>query len=109
VQLERNGVKLKWRAVPLRSEREQSPAKAEPKAASVVAKQAETRTARPATKPAATHPWRVQRIGSARRRAERLVVGDSGRPPLRSGLPASPTTRRRENNQQPRGHFLLSS
>ena len=40
-----------------------------------------------------------------------LAVGDSGRPSLRSGLPASPTARhggKRENNQ-PRGHFHLSS
>jgi hypothetical protein len=38
-----------------------------------------------------------------KRRAKPKAAGDSGRPPLR--FPASPATRRRENNRQPRGHF----
>lgn len=111
VQLEHQGVKLKWRAVA---------AVAKPAPAAAPAKRAaEKRETTPATthggngKPGADHPWRRQRIGSvrgdlARRREEPLVVGDSGRPPLRSGLPASPTTRGREH-KQPRGHFHLSS
>jgi hypothetical protein len=101
VQLERNGVKLKWRELANRPVL----AKAKPAGGS--------KAARPETKPATTHPWRVQRIGSARRWVQRrremsLVVVASGRPSLRSGLPASPTTNDRENNN-PRGHFLLSS
>lgn len=103
VQLERGGQKLKWRALPSRPVR----VKAKPIVRPM--------NPRPASKPAANHPWRGQRIGSvrrarARRRAERLGMGDSSRPPLRSGLPASPTPRRRaNNNNQPRGHYLLSS
>jgi len=102
VQMERGGVKLKWRALPGRPVR----AKARPPVGSPAPWTA--------SKPAASHPWRVQRMGSVRRalerrNAERLVVGDSGRPPLRSGLPASPTTRRGTNNNKPRGHYLLSS
>ena len=111
VQLERQGVKLKWRTVAVG---------AKPAAAAVPAKLPAQKKATPAAtgnggggKPAADHPWRTQQIGSvhgalARRRELPLVVGDSGRPPLRSGLPASPTTRGRKH-KQPRGHFLLSS
>jgi hypothetical protein len=95
VQLVRGGVKLKWRELAGRAGREQAKPAATPKQPAVE------------SKPAANHPWRVQQIGSVRRAmkrrgGERRVVGDSGRPPLRSGLPASPTTR-------PRGHYLLSS
>jgi len=108
VQLEHRGVKLKWREVARPVER----ATAETKPQTQGMRQAMLPSARPENKPGATHPWRQQMIGSVRgamaRRAKRLEVGDSGRPPLRSGLPASPTSRRREN-QQPRGHFLLSS
>jgi transposase len=110
VQIERRGVRLKWREVGRREERAAAEMKMEPAAG----RKAEPKRLRRENKPAATHPWRKQMIGSvrgtlARRRAARLVVGDSGRPPLRSGLPASPTTRRRDNNKQPRGHYLLSS
>jgi hypothetical protein len=104
VQVERGGVKLRWRELPGR------PARAKAQRATV------DRAVRRESKPAADHPWRVQRIGSVRaalkrRAGDRLVVGDFGRPPLRSGLPASPTTRRTENNNnnKRRGHFLLSS
>ena len=88
VQLERGGVKLRWKALSGRPVR----AKAKP---SVVVKPSAGEW-----KPSPDHPWRRQRIGSVRklgqrRRAERLVGGDCGRPSLRSGLPASPTTRRR--------------
>ena len=102
VQLERGGVKLKWRELPGRPVREKAKPAATPKRSAGE------------SKPAANHPWRVQPIGSVRRAMERrgggpLVVGDSGRPPLRSGLPASPTTRGRGNNNRSKGHYLLSS
>jgi hypothetical protein len=102
VQLERGGEKLKWRELAGRPVREKA--------------QRETvlKAVRTASKPAADHPWRMQRVGSVRaalkrRGGVRLMVGDSGRPALRSGLPASPTIRRTGNNNQTRGHFLLSS
>jgi len=102
VQLERAGVKLKWKALAGRPVRE----KAKP----------EVPTARrvEAWKPAAEHPWRKQRVGSVKPRARReacLAEEDSGRPPLRSGLPASPSARHgsKETNNQPRGHYRVSS
>jgi hypothetical protein len=102
VQLERGGVKLQWRELAGRPERR----KAKPAVAPKVP--------RKEYKPETNHPWRTQQIGSVRRtmkrrREESLVVGNSGRPPLRSGLPASPTTSGRTNNRRPRGHYLLSS
>ncbi len=66
VQLERGGVKLKWREVAGGAQRPK--AELNPKA--------ETKAPSPESKPAANHPWRVLRVGSARRRAERLVVGN---------------------------------
>lgn len=107
VQLEHRGVKLKWREVARRVER----ASGETKLQTQAVRQATLPSVRRENKPVAPHPWRQQMIGSVRRamarRAERLVVGDSDRPPLRSGLPASPTTKRKENKQS-KGHFLLS-
>ncbi len=103
VQLERGGVKLKWRELASRPMREKPKAAATPKQAAVE------------YKPGANHPWRVQQIGSVRRALKRrggkhVVVEDAGRPPLRSGLPeSSTTTRSTENNNTPRGHYLLSS
>ncbi len=100
VQMERGGVKLKWRELPGRPEREKVKRTLPPARAAVE------------RKPAADHPWRVQRIGSVKRRMKRRgvpLVGDSGRPPLRSGLPASPTRGRETTNNKPKGHFLLSS
>ena len=102
VQLERGGVKLQWRELAGRPERRKAKPTVAPK------------EPRKEYKPGTNHPWRTQQIGSVRRtmkrrREEPLVVGNSGRPPLRSGLPASPTTRRRTNNRKPRGHYLLSS
>jgi len=104
VQLERKGQQLKWRevAVPVAKEASsggvETPAKvgAGGKTKAAVEPKAE----RKESKPALDHPWRVQRIGSVRgRRARaggetRLGVGDCGRPPLRSGLPPSPTPKR---------------
>ena len=92
MQMERRGVKLRWKAISGRPVR----AKALPV---VKAEKAEVER-KPAAekKPAANHPWRRQRIGSVRKRQRQqrgacLAVGDSGRPALRSGLPASPTAR----------------
>ena len=68
VQVERGGVKLRWKEITVRAVR----AKALP-----VAREVKALAER---KPAAEHPWRRQRIGSVRqamRRAERLVVGDA--------------------------------
>ena len=100
VQMERRGVQLKWREVGRGEQRALIQTKREPEGE----RKAGSKSPRRENKPAATHPWRKPVIGSVRgtrapRRAERLVEGDSGRPPLRSGLPASPTTRRRENNK----------
>src|ERR1039458_6408632 len=95
VQLAYRGQKLKWRQLPGRPVRLKKikPAKA-------------VRGIRP---PAANHPWRrsILRIS----RAVRFGPGDSGRPPLRSGLPASPGPNR--GHQQTtltnkRGHSLVS-
>lgn len=79
VQLERGGVKLRWKAL-----------KARPARASV--KRAGPAQPVKARKPTADHPWR-------RRGAVRLVAGDSGRPALRSGLPAPPATRRKRSSR----------
>lgn len=61
------------------------------------------------TKPATAHPWRRFGVASGKRywrgveaagRAARLSASDSGRPPLRSGLPASLAERRRKVSVQ---------
>jgi transposase len=88
VQLVHRGQKLRWRALPERPQRSVVERKA-PKPQAVV-------------KPAADHPWRqlgvgvgreywrgVKAQGQAQQAAIRLAARDSGRPPLRSGLPAS--------------------
>ena len=110
VQLVHRGQKLCWRALPERPRR----SVVEPKA----------QKPRAVVKPAAGHPWRqigwgvgreywraVKARGRATRAATRLGARDSGRPPLRSGLPASlaPSRRNRATNNNPkRGHFLVS-
>ena len=81
VQLERGGVKLKWKEIPGRPERAK------------VQRAAPSQKRGAPWKPERNHPWRNQRIGSGRARARARAVGDSGRPSLRSGLPASPTAR----------------
>jgi hypothetical protein len=77
LQLERDGVKLRWK------ELSQRPARVKTQA---------VRTEKKAElwKPTANHPWRGLRIGSQR---ARLALGDSVQPPLRSGLTASPNAR----------------
>ncbi|TXT45492.1 MAG: integrase catalytic subunit [Limisphaerales bacterium] len=107
VQLVHRGKALKWRALPAGAPRKQGVAKQKP----------EPRPTPKANVPAESHPWRRAGVGAGRRfwqevrargkqmrMAARLGVRDSGRPPLRSGLPASRTqgTFSRELN---RGHF----
>ena len=105
VQLVYRGRKLKWRQLPGRPLR-------------VKAKLVKVR--RVALPPSANHMWRRFGMGVGReywrgvkasRRAERLGLRDSGRPPLRSGLPASRNPSRGKsatNNNQKRGHSLVS-
>jgi hypothetical protein len=100
IQLERGGVKLQWRALDRRPVRVRVPV-------------VPIRPAVGRQKPAANHPWRLQRIGRVRKGRQRRTGGvrrveSSGRPPLRSGLPASPT-RRTGNDNRARGHYLPSS
>jgi hypothetical protein len=105
VQLVYRGRKLKWRQLPGRPLRvKDQPAKVR----------------RVALPPSANHLWRRFGMGVGRKywrgvkasgRAERLGLRDSGRPPLRSGLPASRNPSRRKNatnNNQRRGHSLVS-
>jgi hypothetical protein len=88
--------KLRWQLLPSRPARVQprQPVKA------VVAKKP----------PAANHPWRRPLLRGGR--VARLVEGDSGRPPLRSGLPPSLSPKRANNkptSTNKKGHFLVSS
>ena len=95
VQWEHRGVKLKWREVAHRV----APATAAAKSQTQVKRQATLPAERLENKPAATHPWRQQRIGSVRgamaRRAARLVVGDS---PV--GLRSAPASLRPHHQTQ---------
>ena len=99
VRLVYRGGKLKWRALPGRPGR----VKARP-----------LKDRRVALPPPADHLWRQFGMGAGRKywrgvkasgRAERLGLRDSGRPPLRSGLPASHNPSRGKsatNNNQKR-------
>jgi Helix-turn-helix domain len=102
VQVVYGGKPLKWRLLPEGAVRKPSPARK--------AKPMKTKAA-PA--PSASHPWRRDGVGAggefwkgikAQGRAARLALRDSGRPPLRSGLPASRRaageTRQRETTNQ---------
>ena len=112
-QLVYQGKQLRWRQLPADSVRKQKPVKKAKAAGKATRKKAEK-------KPSANHPWRRDGVGAGRKywnkikaqgRATRLAVRDSGRPTLRSGLPASRTASRRKTkhqNKQPRGHSLLS-
>ena len=103
VQLVYRSQKLKWRQLPGRPGR---------------VKDRLVKVRRLALPPAANHLWRRFGMGvgreywrgvKARERAARLGLRDSGRPPLRSGLPPSRNpSRRTTNNNQQRGHSLLS-
>src|SRR5208282_5022686 len=93
VQLVYRGQKLKWRPLPDRPVRRKKirPAKA-------------VRRRQP---PVANHPWRrsvLRGVG----RAVRFGLGDSGRPPLRSGLPTSPSPNRGHKQHQPTKGDILS-
>jgi transposase len=95
VQLVYRAMKLKWKELPSRPER--------------VHKRPPVKAVSGINPPAAHHPWRRSLLRGGR--AARFAVGDCGRPPLRSGLPASPTAKRR--NKKPlatkkKGHSLLS-
>ena len=92
VQLVYGGRKLKWRPLPCR------PA---PRRQIRSVKALSVR--RP---PAPSHPWRRPLLRAGR--AARFGLGDSGRPPLRSGLPPSPSPKRGKdttNNNQQKGTF----
>jgi hypothetical protein len=109
VQVVYRGQALKWRELPAGTRRQPSGAKP--------VKPVKTTRAKG---PSLSHPWRRDGVGMgqkywsgvrARGRAVRLAVRDSGRPPLRSGLPASRTAsrgNRTTNNNQRRGHSLVS-
>lgn len=113
VQLVYRGQALKGRALPEGSVRKPMPVK---KARAARKKQPE----KVGKTPPQNHPWRRDGVGMGRKfwngikaqgRAVRLTVRDSGRPSLRSGLPASRTVNRRNQttkDKQPRGHSLLS-
>lgn len=94
VQLERGGVKLRFKELSARPQRSHIQ----------ISRVKPTQ----AWKPGANHPWRGLRIGSQR---TRLALGDSVRPPLRSGLTPSPNARNKTEPKpkQPRGHYLPSS
>ena len=104
VQLVYRGAALKWRLLPADRVRPLRPVKE--------AQAARKAKPKPAGKtPAANHPWRRDGVGKGRKfwngiqaqgRAVRLAVRDSGRPSLRSGLPASRTaSRRNQTRKQP--------
>lgn len=84
VQLAYRGSKLKWKQLPKRSE-------GAPRSKSCHAVGAKK-------PPGENHPWRRPLLRAGR--SARFGVGDSGQPPLRSGLPPSPTPNRR--NKEPR-------
>lgn len=96
VQLVYRGEQLQWRSLPVGAER---------KARTEEAKRPKVVKSKKA--PSVNHPWRRDRVGAGRkfwsgikaegrqtRAAARLGVRDSGRPALRSGLPASRTPSR---------------
>ena len=110
VQLVYRGKLLKWRLLPGGGVRKQA-----------AAKPARKEQRKPGVKPPAmSHPWRRDGVGLGRKywsgikasgRAARLGLRDSGRPPLRSGLPASRNPSRisrAANNNRERGHSLVS-
>lgn len=97
VELVYRGQRLKWRALPAGSLGKPQPVKEA--AAARKAKLKKT-----GKTPSKNHPWRRDGVGMGRKfwsgikakgRTARLAVRDSGRPSLRSGLPASRTTSRR--------------
>ena len=112
VQLVYRGKRLKWRALPEGSARKPMSVKT-----AQAARKAKPKKARKT--PSQNHPWRRDGVGLGRKfwngikaqgRAVRLTVRDSGRPALRSGLPASRTVSRRNEPTKPtppKGTFSL--
>jgi hypothetical protein len=111
VQLVYRNQKLRWRILPAGAER---------KMRRVKMKRPKPVRTQVAKSPAMSHPWRRDGVGAGRKywneiraqgRAVRLAVRASGRPSLRSGLPAARTASREagtKRKQQPRGHSLVS-
>jgi len=80
VQLAREGLKLRFRRLSGRPQRR-------------VDKPVEVSQIKAPARPSGEHPWRQPLLGGRRRAnraAAQLGMGESGRPPLRSGLPPSP-------------------
>lgn len=109
VQLVHRGKPLKWRALPEGTMRKEPAQKKKP---------APKPTQKPSV-PAADHPWRRGGVGAGRRywngnrargelmrAASRLGVRDSGRPTLRSSLPASRTPSRGRGRANKKGDIL---
>jgi transposase len=84
VQLVHHAKKLKWKELPSRPERVQ---KSQP-----------VQTVRSIKPPASFHPWRRPLLRGGR---AHFAVGDSARPPLRSGLAPSPTANHRNKAPLP--------
>jgi hypothetical protein len=109
VQLVHRDKQLKWRALPEGTVRKQMPVK----------RKARVERVKKQTVPSADHPWRRPGVGAGRsywngirargelvRAAARLGARDSGRPTLRSGLPASRTPSRGERKPSNKGDIL---
>ena len=77
IQIERQGQKLAWRKLSQRPKR-------------VEKSTTEKRPMQRAATPRQEHPWRRPLLRGGRRAP--FELGDSGRPPLRSGLPTSPSS-----------------
>jgi hypothetical protein len=101
VQLVYRGQPLKWRSLSAGSVRKPRPVKAAQAARNAKLKRA-------GKTPAQNHPWRRDGVGVGRKfwdgikaqgRAVRLTARDSGRPSLRSGLPASRAVSRRNQTK----------
>ncbi len=113
VQLVYRGKPLQWRALPAGAVRK-------PPSVKKAKSQQKEKLKQAGKTPSKNHPWRRDGVGAGRRfwngikaqgRAVRLAERDSGRPMLRSGLPASRSASRRirtNKTKPPRGHSLLS-
>jgi Helix-turn-helix domain len=110
VQLVYRGKPLQWRALPAGAAKKSPPGK-KTKAAQ------KEKPQRAGKIPAQNHPWRRDTVGAGRKywsrikaqgRATRLALRDSGRPPLRSGLPTSRrASRKNRTTKQPtKGTFF---
>jgi hypothetical protein len=109
VKLVYRGQPLQWRSLPAGVERKLAPVKPRPQ------EKEQREIVKPI--PSSGHPWRRDGVGAGRKywngikaagRAVRLAARDSGRPSLRSGLPASRAASRGKGTKQQRGHSLVS-